>query len=180
VTVPAINATYTATFSSTTDMPPPTVTSVRPAEGVTVTPTATAAAGRGMPPSPAEGVTVTPTATATASPGPCAPRPGVQVAAVPAGPARLQVTVSAATSLGTPTNALQTLQFGAPTNAVIEIGDGPPGGAAGNFALSLPPGTQQVTFVVRRTAPGPSTVPLVVVDGCGAWPTFVGGGPDAF
>ena len=35
-------------------------------------------------------------------------------------------------------------------------------------------------FTVVRTNPGPTTVSLVVHDGCGTWPTFVGGGPNAF
>jgi hypothetical protein len=44
------------------------------------------------------------------------------------------------------------------------------------------PGTPaSYQFTVVRTTPGvASTVHLVVTDGCGAWPTFVGGGPSAF
>jgi hypothetical protein len=34
---------------------------------------------------------------------------------------------------------------------------------------------------VRRPASGQAaTVELTVTDGCGTWPTFVGGGPTAF
>jgi hypothetical protein len=51
----------------------------------------------------------------------------------------------------------------------------------GNFTVTFPPGTQQATFyVLRQTAGQATTVPLTVIDGCGAWPTFVGGGPTAF
>jgi len=38
-----------------------------------------------------------------------------------------------------------------------------------------------IVFVVRRQTPGqPTTVRLVVADGCGEWSTFVGGGSSAF
>jgi hypothetical protein len=35
-------------------------------------------------------------------------------------------------------------------------------------------------FVNRGPANQATTVHLTITDGCGAWPTFVGGGPDAF
>jgi hypothetical protein len=106
----------------------------------------------------------------------CAPRPDVSVAAVPAANGSLQVTVSAQTSAGTPTNALQALRFGAGTNTLVDAGTQV--GATGSFTVTLPPGTQQTTFTVRRATAGQAmTVPLTVVDGCGDWPTFVGRGP---
>ena len=67
---------------------------------------------------------------------------------------------------------------------------------AGRFALKLPEGWTDESLVmfaepdrkrfrrtltVRRVTDGQaSTVELVVTDGCGDWPTFVGGGPNAF
>jgi hypothetical protein len=49
--------------------------------------------------------------------------------------------------------------------------------------VPITPNDATVSFVVQRAAtrlPGqpaqPTTVPFTVVDGCGAWPTFVGGG----
>ena len=49
------------------------------------------------------------------------------------------------------------------------------------FTVTYPPGTTQATFYVARlTAGQTSTVSLVATDGCGDWPTFVGGGPSAF
>jgi hypothetical protein len=58
---------------------------------------------------------------------------------------------------------------------------GGPSGATGSFNVALPAGTQQAAFTVRPASSGGAvTVPLVVVDNCGAWPTFVGGGPSAF
>ena len=43
-----------------------------------------------------------------------------------------------------------------------------------------PSGTTQMIFYVRRLAAGAVHVPLVVVDGCGEWQSFVGGGATAF
>jgi len=40
----------------------------------------------------------------------------------------------------------------------------------------LPPDTRATTFTVRRASPGAVTVPLVLVDRCGEWPTLVGAG----
>jgi hypothetical protein len=110
----------------------------------------------------------------------CAPRPPVGVATVPSGPDRLQVTITASASPALPDNRLQTLRFSAATNALVDVPGGPPG-AAGGFTVALPATTQQVQFIVRQRTPGESLmVPLVVVDLCGDWPTFVGGGPSAF
>jgi hypothetical protein len=102
------------------------------------------------------------------------------VTTTPSGAGRLQVTIAAATDAGSPPNRLVSLQFGAATNALIDV-PGQPAGQTGNFTVTLPGIQQQLTFVVRRAAAGQSTtVPLTVQDGCGAWPTFVGGGPSAF
>jgi hypothetical protein len=46
--------------------------------------------------------------------------------------------------------------------------------------VSLPLETLSAAFTVRRQNAGaPTHVNLTVVDGCGAWPTFVGGGASA-
>jgi hypothetical protein len=44
----------------------------------------------------------------------------------------------------------------------------------------LEAGTRQVSFTIRRLAPGAATLPFTVTDDCGNWPTFAGGGPGAF
>jgi hypothetical protein len=45
----------------------------------------------------------------------------------------------------------------------------------------MPPGTTSFTFVVHHATLGQATtVPLTVVDTCGSWQTFVGGGGNAF
>lgn len=103
----------------------------------------------------------------------CQPRPNVGVRVLPAGPAGLQATVTAGFG------SLVALEFGATTNALIDAGGQT--GQAGNFTISVPPGTSQTTFLVQQLVPGRSTtVPLTVVDGCGRWPTLVGGGAEAF
>ncbi|HEY7062881.1 MAG TPA: beta-propeller fold lactonase family protein [Chloroflexota bacterium] len=165
ISTPTSRATNTATPTSTPTSPPT----------ATPTPTGTAAATATRTPTAAP---VTSTPTATPPPAPCAPRPPVGVAAVPNGDGRLRVTLTANTNAGTPTNALASVQVAPGTNAVVYTGllvqQGP-------FTLTLPPGTTSTTLYVGRLTPGQaSTQSLVVTDGCGAWPTFVGGGPSAF
>jgi hypothetical protein len=76
-------------------------------------------------------------------------------------------------------NNVSALRFGAATNALIDIGG--VAGRTGNFSVTLAPLTTQTSFVVRQATRGRgTTVPLTVVDGCGEWPTLVGGGPEAF
>jgi hypothetical protein len=54
-------------------------------------------------------------------------------------------------------------------------------GRSGQFQVPLADRPTSVTFFVRRATPGQATtVPFVVVDDCGPWSTFVGGGPGAF
>jgi hypothetical protein len=68
------------------------------------------------------------------------------------------------------------LRFGPLSNALVDMGDGPPYAADFLYVMASP--APQVTFYVQRqTAGQASTVQLVVMDGCGAWPTFVGAGP---
>ncbi|HEY7059852.1 MAG TPA: hypothetical protein VII06_00125 [Chloroflexota bacterium] len=47
--------------------------------------------------------------------------------------------------------------------------------------VSLPAHPASIGLTVHRLTPGQAaTVELTVTDGCGAWPTLVGGGPSAF
>ena len=88
---------------------------------------------------------------------------------------RLVVTVTA-NGAG---NLLRALRIGASSNALVDVGERT--GLSSNVNVALPSDTRQATFSVRRATSGQATmVPLVVVDGCGDWPTFVGGGPGAF
>jgi len=113
----------------------------------------------------------------------CTPtRPNVSVTSTRVGIGRLQVTVTAQTLPGGATNTLRTLRFGDPhpsTNELIDVAG--QSARSGAFSLTLPAGTTSASFVVRQAASGrPTTVNLVVVDGCGEWPTMVGGGAGAF
>jgi uncharacterized protein (DUF1501 family) len=107
---------------------------------------------------------------AAAAPG-CDPRAPIRVQASPTGDGRLSVTVAAGAG------NLTEIRFGTAQNAIVDV----PGGQSGPGGFSLrPSGTAQASFFLRRQAAGASTVPIVVVDDCGEWPTFVGGGAGAF
>ena len=93
-------------------------------------------------------------------------------------PGTLRVTVTAG-SATQGTNRLQELRFGAGSNAIIDTGT--QSISNGNFAHSLPTTPIEFSFLVRRAASGQAvTVPLTVIDSCGAWQTLVGGGTGAF
>jgi len=97
---------------------------------------------------------------------------------MPSGSGRLQVTVTANTAAGTPTNQLVALRFASATNATVDVAGR--AGQSGSFAVALAAGTMQTSFTVNRVSAGQaSVVNFVVVDGCGDWPTFVGSGPSA-
>jgi thermitase len=106
---------------------------------------------------------------------PTGPRTQVGVQVVRTGSGRLQVTITARTNVGSPTNTLRELRFGTAANARIDVPGGPID-STGNVTVPLPAGTVQTEFTVRRAASGAFTVPLVAVDGYGDWRTFVGGG----
>jgi uncharacterized repeat protein (TIGR01451 family) len=116
--------------------------------------------------------------TTIASPVACAPRPPVVVSTAVVG-GRLQVSLEAT---GT-NNRVQSVRFGndsrAPINALVDLPDGR-NGLSGGLTVSLSQPAPSYTFWVRRATAGePTTVPLVVTDGCGNWDTFVGGGTSA-
>ena len=74
-------------------------------------------------------------------------------------------------------NPLHQIRFETPTNATI-VANGQAHTAA--FVLTPPPNTFKTTFTVQRITSGqPVMVPFVVVDACGDWKTFVGGGANA-
>ncbi len=104
----------------------------------------------------------------------CSPRPPVSISVVPGPPGRVQVTLTA-TGTG---NRLVRLRFEAATNAQVDL-DGQVRPIP--FTLDLPAGTTQKSFAVVQVAPGQAATVtrLVVEDGCGEWPTFVGGGTAA-
>lgn len=92
---------------------------------------------------------------------------------------RLQSTIRARNSGCSPNDQLVSLHFIRTDNATVDVLGTT--GRGGDFTVAVPPGTAQVTLTVNRVTAGqPATVQLVVTDGCGAWPTFVGGGAGAF
>ena len=154
----------------------------------TATATATATRTPTSTPTPIPTATRTPTvppgSTATPTPIPappnCSPRPNVSVQSAPSGTTgQLTVTIFTSTNAGGGTNDLVRLDFGTATNARIDIPHGPTN-QTGGFNFTLPPNHQAIHFTVRRAAAGPTHVNLTVVDECGNWPTFVGGGATAF
>src|SRR5581483_11108956 len=112
------------------------------------------------------------------------PRPPVTVSVTPAGEGQLRVTVTAGAGF------LHAIRFGALQNArLVFPGDAQVQGGgslqAGNFTLTPANGLTSFTFTVASTSAQSGgggqaiTVPMTVVDDCGEWPTFVGGGAQA-
>lgn len=114
--------------------------------------------------------TVTPTRTPTPLPVVCSPRPAVTVDTTASGNS-LRVDLAATGQ----NNRLMTLQFSQTANALVDVGGQT--GRTGAFSVSLPSNTTSTSFYVRRATAGATTAQLTVVDRCGAWSTFVGGGP---
>jgi len=109
----------------------------------------------------------------------CSPRPPVAVSSVPTGDGRLAMTLTAGTQGPNGANRLTELRFGAGANTLVDVAGQT--GKSGAFTVPLNGSVVSVTFVVRRATPGQATtVPVTIVDTCGDWPSFVGGGPGAF
>jgi hypothetical protein len=117
------------------------------------------------------------TVTVTVTPLQCAPRPPVQVVQTPGG-GRLAVHIApTAASPARPQSSIQRLQFGTLQNAKVTLNGQT---IASGQSVTLPVGTLAVDFTVERlTAGQATTVPFTVLDDCGSWPTFVGGGTGA-
>jgi hypothetical protein len=90
---------------------------------------------------------------------------------------RLDVQVEAASTPGYSPTTLRALRFGTFQNARVAFNGQP---VTSGQTVSLSPNSTVTGFSVTRAVPGqPTTVPFTVVDGCGEWPTFVGGGTSA-
>jgi uncharacterized repeat protein (TIGR01451 family) len=128
--------------------------------------------------------TATPTATRTATATPTAtpfPQPNalVQAAPVSNSPGRLRVTITprdAGCAQGN--NRIVSLHFTRTDNGTVDAGSVV--GGTGDFTVPGVPSGPMTFFVNRGTTGQATTIYLTVVDGCGEWPTFVGGGPTAF
>jgi hypothetical protein len=100
----------------------------------------------------------------------CSPRPRVDVSVARTGPGQFRAVVRVTNPV--PGNELRQVRFTQATNAVVTVGQQ---SGAGNFTVPLAPGTAELAFTVNRVAATQATtVPLVVTDVCGDWPTFVG------
>jgi len=110
------------------------------------------------------------TAAGPALAGSCDPRPPVRLTTTADQPGRLAVVVTAGAG------SLQRVQFGLPVNGAVDVLNGP-SDQRGSFIYAPPAGSTSVSFVARQISPSSAmTIPLVAVDDCGTWPTFVGGG----
>lgn len=112
----------------------------------------------------------------------CSPRPRVDVRTeaalgIPEAGGAMQVTITTSGA----NNGFRAVRFDSFSNAIVHAGSQT--NQTAPFAVSIPPAQEPTTlrFFVQRQTPGQSTtVRLVVIDGCGEWSTFVGGGPNAF
>jgi uncharacterized protein YkwD len=129
----------------------------------------------GTPPTPTP---VAPTPTPAPAIG-CSPRPTFTVRASPSAPGVLDVTVAVGWSGGAASNTLRAIRIGSVVNGTVDISGR--GQVAAGTTVTVAAGTQQATLSVHRVASGTATtVPLILTDTCGDWPTLVGGGPRAF
>ncbi|HEY7060382.1 MAG TPA: choice-of-anchor Q domain-containing protein [Chloroflexota bacterium] len=131
-------------------------------------------------------VQLPPTATPTRTPPPPTatpyPRPNVAVQVAPSA-GTLQTTIAARDAgCAGGNNQLQSVQVTRLTNATVDVATAPVTTvSSARTTVSLPAHPATIGLTVHRLTPGQAaTVELIVTDGCGAWPTFVGGGPTAF
>jgi hypothetical protein len=106
----------------------------------------------------------------------CTPRPRVTQAVV-AGGGALNVHVESTPLNTSASNPLQQIRFGTLQNATVTLNGQ---AISSDQTITLPPNTFGADLAVRRATAGQTTtVPFTVVDGCGEWKTFVGGGAAA-
>jgi Bacterial Ig domain len=116
------------------------------------------------------------TVTVTVVASDCSPRPRV-VPSPAAGGGKLNVHVEATPLNSQRNNPLQHVIFDKLDNAKVAVNGQ---AIAEGFDYQAPANTIGLDFVVQRVTVGQAaTVRFTVVDGCGAWHTFVGGGPGA-
>lgn len=94
---------------------------------------------------------------------PCASWRRVDVHTMRGAPGELRVAVSTRSAR----NQITRVQFGAGVGVAAQVSD-------------LVTNGRQTAFTVRRSGPGAAQQSFTVTDLCGAWPTFVGGGPGSF
>ncbi|HEY7068171.1 MAG TPA: choice-of-anchor Q domain-containing protein [Chloroflexota bacterium] len=170
-TAAALTATPNAATSTAAAVTATAISGTATAFALTSTPPATATPTHTFTPSP----TGTPTITRTPY-----PRPNVSVQVTPGAPNQLHVTITARDAGCTPNNQLAQIQVTALDNAVIQEPDDLVLRSA-PVTLPMPPRALQASFTLLRVTAGQAaTASLLISDGCGGWPTIVGGGPNAF
>lgn len=93
----------------------------------------------------------------------------------------LQATITARDAICSPDNQLRSVRFTRLDNATVDVPGVGTISAPAAAAIPLPGGPPSVVLTLRRIQEGrPSTAAVVITDGCGDWPTFIGGGPNAF
>jgi hypothetical protein len=103
------------------------------------------------------------------------------VAPVAGQPGRLSVTMTARDAGCAQGNSqLQSIEFTSLSNGTVKWPGPPAVTVAAPTTLPVPGSPASYQFTVVRSNPATTTVSLVVHDGCGAWPTFVGGSASAF
>ncbi len=138
--------------------------------------------GQLMGPGPAQTGTATPTITPSPSitPSPY-PQPNVGLQVAPSGNT-LQSTIQArdAGCVGG-NNQLQALRFTRLANATVDVATSPVASVTTPTTVTLPSHPATIGLTVYQVTAGQAvTVELTVTDGCGDWPTFVGGGSNVF
>jgi Ca2+-binding RTX toxin-like protein len=112
--------------------------------------------------------------------GACTPRPKVQTQVV-AGGSQLKVRIEATPLNSQQNNFIKEISFGQFQNARVAMNGRAVADSQTLNLSSASSGTvTAVELTVERVTPGQgTTVPLTIVDGCGEWKTFVGGGANA-
>ncbi len=137
--------------------------------------------GTAIPPTLTPTATPTSTGTPTVTPTPY-PLPNVGVQVSPNG-GTLQTNITARdANCAQGNNQLQSLVFSRLTNATVDVATTPLTAVTSVPAtVHLPNRPSSIPLIVHQVTSGQAaTVELVVRDGCGDWPTFIGGGPAVF
>ncbi len=107
------------------------------------------------------------------------PRPQVGVQVIPSTAGRLRVTITPRDAACSPNNQINAIRFATLNNVSVDTGN--LALQRSPFTQTYPPGTTQASFSVIRQAEGQAaTLHVIVTDGCGEWPSFVGGAGQAF
>jgi hypothetical protein len=108
--------------------------------------------------------------------GPCGPRPRVVQTVTPSG-GTLQVHLASTLQNGGGSNSLSQVRVGTFQNATVTVNSQ---AVSSGQTITLPANAQTFDFTVAKVTAGqPAQVPFTVVDGCGDFPSFVGGGTGA-